>query len=157
MTIDKPFCETRQRNCPATQGNWCTQCPKWVSEGYRCGGCGNDIHPGAPCEEVTDPKAIKKWKAMTTTENQNPQAFPNFHQSTMNGHPIPEMEGMSLRDYFAAKAMQGRMAADWPWSQIGFKPIDGLTPFENEAVLAYRMADAMLEARRTPTGAQHDN
>jgi hypothetical protein len=55
--------------------------------------------------------------------------------------------GMTLRDYFAAKAMQGRMAGDYPWSDIGFTPVNGLTLIENEAVLAYRVADAMLKAR----------
>ena len=78
-------------------------------------------------------------------------AFPTFHQSTLNGHPIPEMEGMALRDYFAAKAMQGRMAGTYPWSDLEFKPINGLTTIENEAALAYKVADAMLKARAKAT------
>ena len=47
--------------------------------------------------------------------------------------------GMSLRDYLAAKAMQGFAAdsyADWP---------NGL---EGMARAAYQWADAMLEARK---------
>ena len=48
---------------------------------------------------------------------------------------------MSLRDYFAAKAMQGEIAgmpADFDWS----KHVDDI------AMRVFRMADAMLDARR---------
>ncbi len=48
------------------------------------------------------------------------------------------IEGMTLRDYFAAKAMQGICASgptsDWSNTRI--------------AVEAYEMADAMLKARQ---------
>lgn len=49
---------------------------------------------------------------------------------------IFEMRGMTLRDYFAAKAMQSDM-------------IDGISPdeFASTAERAYAMADAMLKAR----------
>ena len=48
--------------------------------------------------------------------------------------------GMSLRDWFAAKAMQGLLAA-----QIhGFNDSPANGPF---ASMAYEMADAMLKAR----------
>lgn len=43
--------------------------------------------------------------------------------------------GMTLRDYFAAKAMQGMMA-------------DGRTGEDYVASLAYNYADAMLKARK---------
>lgn len=46
--------------------------------------------------------------------------------------------GMTLRDYFAAKAMQGEVAA----SAGAQQPSPGLT-----AEYAYRIADAMLEER----------
>lgn len=46
----------------------------------------------------------------------------------------PNETGMTLRDYFAAKAMQGLMDAAMPMPEI--------------AVAAYEMADAMLEARK---------
>lgn len=56
-------------------------------------------------------------------------AFPStFH----NGWGEPE-KGMTLRDYFAAKAMQGIL-------------FEGLDPAET-AKHAYEMADAMLKAR----------
>lgn len=48
-------------------------------------------------------------------------------------------DGMTLRDYFAAKAMQTLLMAqprDWP---MGFDV--------SVSVAAYQMADAMLEAR----------
>jgi len=49
-------------------------------------------------------------------------------------------EGMTLRDYFAAKAMQGELASQHP--QTGeYNNLDAL------AVIAYRVADAMLKAR----------
>ena len=46
---------------------------------------------------------------------------------------IGQHQGMTLRDYFAAKAMQGLMDAAMPIPEI--------------AVAAYEMADAMLKAR----------
>lgn len=45
--------------------------------------------------------------------------------------------GMTLRDYFAAKAMQG-LAANTDFTDL---------PNEKTAQWAYQMADAMLEAR----------
>ena len=47
-------------------------------------------------------------------------------------------EGMTLRDYFAAKAMQG-LLADPDWRQD--------TTFEDTAYAAYEQANAMLKAR----------
>jgi hypothetical protein len=67
----------------------------------------------------------------------NPQAFPSTHH---NGWGEPE-KGMTLRDYFAAKAMQGLIAADahdGGCVKCGDKYI---------APLAYEMADDMLIAR----------
>ena len=48
--------------------------------------------------------------------------------------------GMSLRDYFAAKAMQGLLAQSCG-TALGSDPIHG-------AQYAYQMADAMLAARK---------
>jgi hypothetical protein len=47
-------------------------------------------------------------------------------------------KGMTIRDYFAAKAMQGLLAADTGYAM----------PAETIAELAYDQADAMLEARK---------
>jgi hypothetical protein len=49
------------------------------------------------------------------------------------------MHGMSLRDYFAAKAMQGELASQSPENE--YTNLDAL------AALSYRMADAMIKAR----------
>ena len=46
-------------------------------------------------------------------------------------------DGMNLRDYFAAKAIQGLLA--------GFT--EGVPPSDMTAVAAYSYADAMLKAR----------
>lgn len=68
---------------------------------------------------------------MTTNTNTGGPAFPNPRWEEW-GSP---QEGMTLRDYFAAKAMQGMMHAV---SQPVGKVI---------AAWAYEVADAMLEAR----------
>lgn len=60
------------------------------------------------------------------------QAFPCDHRPNWM-HP-----GMTLRDYFAAKAMQGLMASS--------KMSDDCTPTD-VALDAYDVADAMLKAR----------
>ena len=61
------------------------------------------------------------------------QAFPNPHRT--------DMTGMTLRDYFAAKAMQGLIA-----SPRGTPDGSDATD-EYYAKCAYIMADAMLKAR----------
>lgn len=53
----------------------------------------------------------------------------------------PAQGGMTLRDYFAAKAMQGCWASDGPDRRAD----DQATT----ARWAYEMADAMLEARKS--------
>jgi hypothetical protein len=50
-------------------------------------------------------------------------------------------EGMTLRDYFAAKAMQGIIFNDGDFLDARYS-----SP-ENIAFAAYHMADAMLKAR----------
>ena len=63
----------------------------------------------------------------------NPQAFPLHPQQW-----VKENKGMTLRDYFAAKAMQGYCSNQQHTSSCTV----GLT-----ADCAYEMADAMLKAR----------
>jgi hypothetical protein len=63
----------------------------------------------------------------------NEQAFPNPHRT--------DITGMTLRDYFAAKAMQGLIA-----SPRGTPDGSDATD-EYYAKCAYIMADAMLKAR----------
>jgi hypothetical protein len=61
----------------------------------------------------------------------NPPAFPN----ESNAGNIWNDKGMTLRDYFAAKAMQGLLSSD-----VNAK-------LENFAKQSYKVADAMLKAR----------
>ena len=65
----------------------------------------------------------------------NPPAFP-VH-ATYEDETVLN-EGMELRDYFAAKAMQGMLAACTGWSDAYQ---------EHMARTSYRMADEMLKAR----------
>jgi len=71
---------------------------------------------------------------MSADTNTGGQAFPN---EGFNGWGKPE-EGMTLRDYFAAKAMQGYMANKS--NPMHFQPTE-------DAQWAYSIADAMLKAR----------
>ena len=57
----------------------------------------------------------------------NPQAFPTHPDAPLS------CDGMTLRDYFAAKALPFLMAA--------YEDMDAI------AGVAYKMADAMLKAR----------
>ena len=60
-------------------------------------------------------------------------AFPVLHW--ISGESTGAEEGMTLRDYFAAKAMQGLLASDTH------------APVEEFVRRAYEVADAMMEER----------
>lgn len=77
-------------------------------------------------------------------KNDGGPAFPaesHFSDGTLNAFN----EGMTLRDYFAAKAMTTAMSI--PWVDVGYKPSIGLNNMEHVARLSYQMADAMLAER----------
>ena len=59
---------------------------------------------------------------------------------------VDPQQGMTLRDYFAAKAMQSYMADE---NLIEAYSHLGKNVKKEVAVIAYMMADAMLEARKT--------
>jgi 1-aminocyclopropane-1-carboxylate deaminase/D-cysteine desulfhydrase-like pyridoxal-dependent ACC family enzyme len=75
------------------------------------------------------------------------KAFPNPH--------LTNETGMTLRDYFAAKAMQGLMSMD---RANEFVDDQGVPDYDHEGTLfvhtkylaeeAYMIADAMMEARK---------
>lgn len=65
---------------------------------------------------------------------ENPKVFPNRGDG-------PAYDGMSLRDWFAGRAMQAMI-----------RRTDEVSQVEAVVVMAYAVADAMLEAR-TPAGA----
>lgn len=73
--------------------------------------------------------------------DKNTPAFPTTTEHGFNSG----VGGMNLRDYFAAKAMQSVLDGSWPELQLN--PISGLTPVENSAIFAYKIADAMMAAR----------
>ena len=66
-------------------------------------------------------------------------AFPARHL-----HLASNEHGMTLRDYFAAKAMQGLLAANWCES---YRELESSVGWNMVAADAYRMADAMLTER----------
>lgn len=70
-------------------------------------------------------------------------AFPHTEWAHGGDTILSESPGMTLRDYFAAKALQG-MLADLPNS------LYGLDWMEKTAKSAYEVADAMLAARGQP-------
>lgn len=75
-------------------------------------------------------------------KNTGGQAFPMLGNVGYNSDWTTE-DGMTLRDYFAAKALQGWLAS---------YPADAVHPVAagntaHVAQMAYIMADAMLEAR----------
>jgi len=94
--------------------------------------------------------------------NDGGPAFPgqwyDFQPCTGDQVVREQWSGMSLRDYFAAKAMQGLLAAQALRDYFAAKAMQGLLaaqvhgfndrpakgPF---ASMAYEMADAMLKAR----------
>jgi hypothetical protein len=85
---------------------------------------------------------------MSNTNTGGP-AFPRpavFTQT--HGLASPEQDGMTLRDYFAAKAMHDVMA-DWR----RYRQNESGSDFESDAISmaedCYIMADAMLKVRLT--------
>jgi hypothetical protein len=66
------------------------------------------------------------------------QAFPTLFYNQQTGNPSGHDAGMSLRDYFAAKAISGIMAGQY----------FGSASVEYYAEVAYSIADAMLIARK---------
>lgn len=79
---------------------------------------------------------------MTERRSNGGSAFPTA---------VPESEdfrgvsGMTLRDYFAAKAMQAHIAAVLPMAR---SKAQGEAFFEMLPTRAYEVADAMLKARQ---------
>jgi len=74
---------------------------------------------------------------MTTPDNTPAFPFQEIHLDT--GALVDQHGGMTLRDYFAAKAMQGFAADPNAWWA------DGVAGMANSA---YQWADAMMEARK---------
>lgn len=76
---------------------------------------------------------------MTEEIKDGGQAFPQPIAVSPMGDYCPAYPGMTLRDYFAAKVMQGMLVHQDQNASFGGDLVD--------AKVAYRMADAMLAAR----------
>lgn len=86
-------------------------------------------------------------KPMSTHQTpENPPAFPIPSVNTSDGLTIVGTIGMTLRDYFAAKAMEGMLAYQPADNIAGMSEINAVY----FATRAYEFADAMLKARQTP-------
>jgi hypothetical protein len=85
---------------------------------------------------------------MNNTKNTGGPAFPVNEYVQHNGLTIGVQEGMNLRDYFAAKAMQSIYTATVDWTPTG-TPMDeeSLQVLADVAQDAYKLADAMIKAR----------
>ena len=77
--------------------------------------------------------------------NDGGPAFPCEEQIRCNGEvcDIRKFTGMTIRDYFAAKALQGNLAGQ----SIDVGYYDGEDTWNKAAKDAYKAADAMLKAR----------
>ena len=78
------------------------------------------------------------------SEHDGGPAFPH-HFKALNGETMSKAQGMSLRDYFAAKAMQ----IMWDAYDKGYCGLNGRDEPNVKTISegAYQPADAMLRAR----------
>jgi hypothetical protein len=78
------------------------------------------------------------------TINDGGPAFPVNELDHVTGNICAQHVGLSLRDYFAAKAMTGIVASD-EWHLDG-QPADWVE-VTDIALFSYQLADAMMKAR----------
>lgn len=82
---------------------------------------------------------------VSESTNDGGPAYPraSFYHENIAGYDHKGYDGMTLRDYFAAAAVQGELAAQGGEDgyQYDAKHVDGL------ATWAFLVADAMLKAR----------
>lgn len=85
--------------------------------------------------------------------NPNPPAFPVIHTRADAEFPLETRFGMTLRDYFAAKAMQAQLRSATSCGETAAQFVDEATSRRKLSVRdyiaesSYRYADAMLAAR----------
>ena len=72
-------------------------------------------------------------------DTKNPNAFPYSGE----GDDTNYSKGMTLRDYFAAKAMQGQLSIFENVSALAREQIK----IEDVCIASYEVADAMMKAR----------
>lgn len=88
---------------------------------------------------------------MTKHVNTGGPAFPKL-RSLNNCKPGEKIatytsDGMTLRDYFAAKALQGYLANAWQAQELDSMGESAGQQIATVAEISYAMADAMLRAR----------
>lgn len=84
-----------------------------------------------------------------TYKQEGGPAFPTMKRAQYHNVSTTDEAGMTLRDYFAAKAMQGIFDSAIDWFPTGKKADEeSLNVFKDIAQDSYAMADAMLEARK---------
>lgn len=76
------------------------------------------------------------------TQHNNQPAFPIDELNQQTGLVAVQHMGMTLRDYFAAKAISAVLAPNPVTGQFAL-----ISDFDACAITAYKMADAMLKAR----------
>jgi hypothetical protein len=83
---------------------------------------------------------------METNEKKpsNPSAFPFVDRSETQNTIMAFSDGMTLRDYFAGKAITGLMASD---PMVNGRPWNMKNDCYDLAKASYKLADAMLKAR----------
>jgi hypothetical protein len=89
---------------------------------------------------------LKIKAIMNTKETRNPNAFPTpmdtSYEYNKAGQTLGNQEGMTLRDYFAGKVIQGLSAMQDKGEYMNIE--DAL---DYQAKYAYKMANAMLKYR----------
>jgi len=84
--------------------------------------------------------------------NKHDDGGPAFPYEERDGDGLPKRDyfGMSLRDYFAASAIDANMAEAVEW----YKTVGGVDVYARTAIGCYKLADAMLAARKAKDGAE---
>lgn len=81
---------------------------------------------------------------MTQEQNNGGSAFPVDELNQQTGFVALQHMGITIRDYFAAKAISAVLAPNLVIGQYAL-----VSDFDDCAITAYKMADAMLKARNS--------
>ena len=88
---------------------------------------------------------------MNDTPNDGGPAYPTEGYDHPNHGYVFGSPGMTLRDYFAAAALQGALACPTPAIQwVRLSEATGLTVDQIIAARSYELADAMIATRAQP-------
>ena len=104
-----------------------------------CKNCGYDDNGTGDFSHACKPQQAPDGFARNDEEPAFPVSTSNPYSGHQDGPNTWQFPGMTLRDYFAAKAMQGLLAQSCG-TAFGSDPTHG-------AQYAYKMADAMLATR----------